>query len=115
VSPPAERADQLLFTFFHLYGTPAPGRKRGVGRLVEEVAQLTGETKTEAVCRALVETGIVLHARLGAEAPGVLERALDELEIQEIPFGEVHWREAADAYRRFGKGRHEAHLSSATA
>lgn len=59
----------------------------------------------------LAETGIVLHARLGGEAPGLLERMLDELGIQEIPFGEVHWREAVDAYRRFGRGRHEAHLN----
>ena len=59
----------------------------------------------------LAETAIVLHARLGGEAPGLLERILDELGIQEVPFGEVHWREAADAYRRFGKGRHEAGLN----
>ncbi len=36
---------------------------------------------------------------------------LDELGIQEIPFGELHWREAVDAYRRFGKGRHPAALN----
>lgn len=59
----------------------------------------------------LVETGIVLHARLGEDAPGVLERMLDELGVQEVPFGEVHWREAVDAYRRFGKGQHRAGLN----
>jgi ribonuclease VapC len=37
-----------------------------------------------------------------------LERLLDELQIFEIPFGELHWREAVDAFRRFGKGRHPA-------
>ena len=36
---------------------------------------------------------------------------LDELGIQEVPFGEIHWREAMDAYRRFGKGRHPAALN----
>ncbi|MCJ7627420.1 MAG: type II toxin-antitoxin system VapC family toxin, partial [Longimicrobiales bacterium] len=36
---------------------------------------------------------------------------LDELDVQELPFGELHWREAADAYRRFGKGRHSAALN----
>lgn len=59
----------------------------------------------------LAETGIVLEARLGEDAAGMLERLLDELGIQEIPFGEIHWREAVNAYRRFGKGRHEARLN----
>ncbi len=59
----------------------------------------------------LAETGIVLHARLGEASYGLLERILDELGVQEIPFGEVHWREAVDAYRRFGRGRHAAALN----
>ena len=59
----------------------------------------------------LAETGIVLHARLGTNAHGLLERMLDELGIQEVPFGEIHWREAVDAYRRFGKGQHPAALN----
>ena len=59
----------------------------------------------------LAETGIVLQARLGNDAPGMLERMLKELAIQEVPFGEAHWREAVDAFRRFGKGRHAAGLN----
>lgn len=59
----------------------------------------------------LAETGIVLQARLGEDAHGVLERLLDELAVQEVPFGEIHWREAVDAYARFGKGRHAAGLN----
>ena len=59
----------------------------------------------------LAETGIVLHARLGDASRGLLERLLDELDIQEIPFGEIHWREAVEAFRRFGKGRHAAGLN----
>ena len=59
----------------------------------------------------LAETGIVLHARLGDTSRGLLERLLDELDIQEIPFGEIHWREAVEAFRRFGKGRHAAGLN----
>lgn len=31
--------------------------------------------------------------------------------IEQIPFGGEHWREAADAYLRFGKGRHKARLN----
>jgi ribonuclease VapC len=41
----------------------------------------------------------------------MLERLLDEFGIQEIPFGEIHWREAVDAFRRYGKGRHAASLN----
>ena len=59
----------------------------------------------------LAETGIVLSARLDEAAHGLLERMLDEFGIQEIPFGEVHWREAVDAFRRYGRGRHPAGLN----
>lgn len=59
----------------------------------------------------LAEAGIVLAARLGPASHGMLERFLDEVGIQEIPFGEIHWREAVSAYRRFGKGRHPAALN----
>ena len=59
----------------------------------------------------LTETGIVLEARLGDRAAGLLERLLDELGVQEIAYGSVHWREALEAYRRFGKGRHPAALN----
>ena len=86
-------------------------KNQEVERLAAQVARLTGETQTEAVRQALAETGIVLHARLGAAADGMLERMLDELAIQKIPFGEVHWREAVDAFRRFGRGRHAASLN----
>jgi len=59
----------------------------------------------------LAETGIVLHARLGNASRGILERLLDELGIVEIPFGELHWREAVEGFRRFGRGRHPASLN----
>lgn len=59
----------------------------------------------------LAETGIVLHARLREGAHGLLERVLDELAVQEIPFGEVHWREAVLAFHRYGSGRHRASLN----
>ena len=59
----------------------------------------------------LLETGIVLEARLEQRAPGLLERLLDELGAEEIGFGSVHWREALEAFRRFGRGRHPAGLN----
>jgi ribonuclease VapC len=59
----------------------------------------------------LAETGIVLRSRLGESAEGILERMLDEFAIEEIPFGELHWREAVNAFRKYGKGRHAAALN----
>ena len=59
----------------------------------------------------LAETGIVLHARLGDAGAGLLERILDEFGIQEISFGEIHWRETVEAFRRYGRGRHRAQLN----
>ena len=31
--------------------------------------------------------------------------------IVDVPFGELHWRAAVEAYSRFGKGRHKAGLN----
>ncbi|MGH7477252.1 MAG: type II toxin-antitoxin system VapC family toxin [Longimicrobiales bacterium] len=59
----------------------------------------------------LAETAIVLTARLGSDARGMLERLIQELRIEEIPFGEAHWRAALDAFERFGRGRHAARLN----
>lgn len=77
----------------------------------EILERITGAPAAAVGSPTLAETGIVLAARLGDTADGLLERFLDELGIQEISFGSVHWREAVDAYRRFGKGRHEAGLN----
>jgi ribonuclease VapC len=83
-------------------------REEGYERLVDELAAADA---VAAGTPTLAETGIVLSARLDAAADGMLERLLDEFAIQEIPFGEIHWREAVDAFRRYGKGRHRAALN----
>jgi len=59
----------------------------------------------------LVETGIVLAARLGHDPRPLLARFLAEAEVVEVPFGPEHLREAISAYLRFGKGRHPAALN----
>jgi ribonuclease VapC len=59
----------------------------------------------------LAETGLVLGWRLRQDPRDLLVRLLDELGIDEVPFGEAHWREAVSAYLRFGKGRHKAQLN----
>lgn len=77
----------------------------------EWIDRLSNANAVAAGTPTLAETGIVLTARLHDAAAGLLERLLDEFGIQEIPFGEVHWREAVDAYRRYGRGRHAAGLN----
>lgn len=59
----------------------------------------------------LVETGIVIEARLGIDAQSLLDRFLADFEITRVPFGDQHWQEALRAFRRFGRGRHEAQLN----
>ena len=59
----------------------------------------------------LAESAIVLSARCGFDARPILARLIQELAIATIAFGEPHWRAAADAYDRYGRGRHAAGLN----
>jgi ribonuclease VapC len=59
----------------------------------------------------LAETGLVLTSRLGQDSRDLVIRLLGEFGIEEIPFGDQHWREAVDAHLRFGRGRHKARLN----
>lgn len=59
----------------------------------------------------LAETGLVLAARLGRDPRDLVVRLLGEFGVEEVPFGGEHWKEAVDAYQRFGRGRHEAQLN----
>lgn len=59
----------------------------------------------------LTEAGMVLSARLGVEPQALLDRFLRDFGVVPVVFGELHWREALEAFRRFGKGRHPAALN----
>jgi ribonuclease VapC len=59
----------------------------------------------------VVETGIVLTARIGVAGKSLLARFLTEAGIEVIPFSEREWPRAVDAFLRFGKGRHPAALN----
>jgi len=59
----------------------------------------------------LTEAGMVLSARLGTEPQALLDRFLRDFGVVTVPFGDQHWREALEAFRRFGKGRHAAALN----
>ena len=57
------------------------------------------------------EAAIVLDARLGSIGRDILIRLLHEWTITIVPFGEDHWKQAAEAYVRFGRGHHKAGLN----
>lgn len=57
------------------------------------------------------ETGLVLASRLQKNATGSLLRFFEETGIEIVPFTNLHWQRAIDAYWRFGKGRHPAALN----
>jgi ribonuclease VapC len=59
----------------------------------------------------LFETAIVLIARKGDAGHTGLLRFLDENSTTSIPFDARHWAIAAEAFVRFGKGRHPARLN----
>jgi ribonuclease VapC len=77
----------------------------------ELIAKLTGAPRAGIGTPTIAETGVVLAARLGRDSRVLVIRLLDEFSIEEVPFGDRHWREAVDAYLRFGKGRHKARLN----
>jgi ribonuclease VapC len=75
------------------------------------VAKLGTETTCAIGAPTLVEAGLVLTAKVGQKASGILSRLLQEAGLTIISFTEDHWRVAIDAYGRFGKGRHAAALN----
>lgn len=81
-----------------------PGWEEFVARLGADPAPAIGAP-------TLVETGLVLSAKLGERSRSVLPRLIQEARLTVIPFAEEHWRIAVDAYRRFGRGRHVAGLN----
>jgi ribonuclease VapC len=59
----------------------------------------------------VAETGLVLSSKLATDATGMLERFLQRFEIACVPFGEAHWKEAVEAFMRYGRRRHAASLN----
>ncbi len=59
----------------------------------------------------LVETSQVMLGRRRKPVHVEIDGLLQELGVTVVPFGEAEWRLAADAFARFGRGRHEAGLN----
>jgi len=61
---------------------------------------------------SLLETGIVLRARLGAAVIPLLYQLVEELGSEIVPFDEIQAKFAITAFGRFGKGMgHRAQLN----
>lgn len=59
----------------------------------------------------LAETSLVFAGRRGRPDDREVEGLVAELDVTVVPFGEAEWRRAADAFARYGRGRHRASLN----
>jgi ribonuclease VapC len=76
------------------------------------VAALEAHSARRASAVSLLEAQIVVRAREHAALLEKLDRFLDEIEVQVMPFDETQARLAADAFQRYGKGQgHPAQLN----
>jgi ribonuclease VapC len=72
---------------------------------------LTGAEQAVIGAPTVVESSMVLCARLGRAGKTLLARFLEEAEIEVVEFTADHWTVAADAFIRYGKGMHPAGLN----
>lgn len=76
--------------------------------LVDRILQADG---ARIATPTLVETSLVFAGRRRAKAAGDVEALVHELSVSVAPFGEREWQAAAEAFLRFGRGRHKAGLN----
>ena len=81
-----------------------PGHNRLLQRISEAPMVAVGAP-------TVVESAIVLSARIGRDARAELNEFLQEAEAEVIPFAAEHYNAAVDAFHRYGKGRHPAALN----
>ncbi|HLY64642.1 MAG TPA: type II toxin-antitoxin system VapC family toxin [Chloroflexota bacterium] len=88
-----------------------------VAVLIEEPAEewLTADMERAASlgigAPTLVESSMVLVGKMGMAGGALLKHFVQSRNLMVIPFGAEHWGAAADAFRRYGKGRHRAALN----
>jgi ribonuclease VapC len=74
-------------------------------------AALSAATSLSIGAPTLLECHIVSTRRYGAAGSRMLAGILYSAGIQVVPFTEDHWRISADAFDRYGIGRHRAALN----
>ena len=78
----------------------------------ERVAEsLEASSRTLVAAPTLLEASIVAEARLGPRGVLNLQAALRTAGIEVVPFTAEDAQVAAEAWRRFGRGRHRANLN----
>ena len=81
-----------------------PGYERLLERLAENPEPGVGAP-------TMVETGMVLSARLGPSGQTLLGRFAQAYELAILPCEADHWTVAVQAFLQYGKGRHPAALN----
>ena len=59
----------------------------------------------------LVELGMVAEGRAGEAVRARIDRLVQSMKVEVVPFTAEHASAALDAWRRYGKGRHPAGLN----
>jgi ribonuclease VapC len=78
----------------------------------DRIARTLASTSERVVSAAtLVEVGIVMQARRGDDGARDLDLLLAKLRIEILPFTARQAEIARKAFRRYGRGRHDAKLS----
>jgi ribonuclease VapC len=78
----------------------------------ERMARTLAHTTERLLSSAnLVETGIVMQARRGDEGARDLDLLLAKLNVEIVPFTARQAQIARKAFRRYGRGRHDAELN----
>src|SRR5262245_57597747 len=73
--------------------------------------QLESDPAPKIAAGTLVESAIVLITRLGVPGKTLLARFIYESGLEVVPITSEHWPVAADAFLKYGKGRHPAALN----
>ena len=81
-----------------------PGHERLIDRIDAAEVVVVGVP-------TLLETAMVLTARLGQDARPMVFAFLRRLEAEVVPFNQEHLDAAITAFIRFGRGRHPAALN----
>lgn len=82
--------------------------EEGQGRMVDAIAA----TDVLAIgAPTLFETGMVAMGVFDLHGKALVAQFLQRWSVVVIPFHERHWQAAADAFIRYGKGRHPARLN----
>jgi ribonuclease VapC len=87
-------------------------KEPGHERLLEVIDEAIAEAEVFVVgVPTLLETAMVLTARLGQDARPLLLAFLRGIEAEVVAFNQEHLDSATTAFLRFGRGRHPAALN----